>query len=63
MSEIEKSLEMSAPGPHMFLLVMEVRDFTDERKNTAKWFQENLERDALNHTIVLFTHADWINDR
>ncbi|XP_058632150.1 GTPase IMAP family member 8-like isoform X2 [Onychostoma macrolepis] len=60
-SEIEKSLEMSAPGPHVFLLVINLIGFTEERKNTVEWFQENLERDALNHTIVLFTHADWIN--
>ncbi len=60
-SEIEKSLEMSAPGPHVFLLVINLMGFTEERKNTAKWFQENLERDALNHTIVLFTHAGWMN--
>ncbi len=60
-SEIEKSLEMSAPGPHVFLLVINPIGFTEERKNTVIWFQENLERDALNHTIVLFTHADWMN--
>uniref|UniRef100_A0A8C1R0P5 GTPase IMAP family member 8 n=1 Tax=Cyprinus carpio TaxID=7962 RepID=A0A8C1R0P5_CYPCA len=59
-SEIEKSLEMSAPGPHVFLLVINLIGFTEERKNIVKWFQENLERDALNHTIVLFTHADWM---
>lgn len=59
-SEIEKSLEMSAPGPHVFLLVINLMIFTEESKNTVVWFQENLDRDALNHTIVLFTHADWM---
>ncbi len=59
-SEIEKSLEMSAPAPHVFLLVINPIGFTEERKNTVKWFQENLERDALNQTAI-FTHADWIN--
>ncbi len=57
-SEIEKSLEMSAPGPHVFLLVINLMIFIEERENKAKWFHENL---ALKHAIVLFPHADWMN--
>ncbi|XP_058624303.1 GTPase IMAP family member 8-like [Onychostoma macrolepis] len=60
-SEIEKSLEMSAPGPHVFLLVINLFGFTEENRNAVKWFQENIEKDVLNHTIVLFTHADFMN--
>lgn len=57
-SEIEKSLQIAAPGPHVFLLVFNLLGFTDEEKNTVKWFQENLEKDALNHTIILFTQRN-----
>ncbi|XP_043094041.1 GTPase IMAP family member 8-like [Puntigrus tetrazona] len=59
--EIEKSVEMSAPGPHVFLLVINLMGFSEERINTVKWIEENLETEALNHTIVLFSHADWMN--
>ncbi|KTG40482.1 hypothetical protein cypCar_00045562 [Cyprinus carpio] len=60
-SDIEKSLEMSAPGPHVFLLVIGVEGLARVDKNPVKWFQENLEKDALNHTVVLVTHADLLD--
>ncbi|XP_052469616.1 GTPase IMAP family member 8-like [Carassius gibelio] len=60
-SDIDKSLEMSAPGPHVFLLVIGVEGLARVEKNPVKWFQENLEKDALNHTIVLVTHADLLD--
>ncbi|KAL0202374.1 hypothetical protein M9458_000392 [Cirrhinus mrigala] len=59
-SEIEKSLEMSAPGPHVFLLVINLLSFIEGENNTVKWIQDSLEKDVLNHTIILFTHANWI---
>lgn len=60
-SEIEKSLEMSALGPHVFLLVINLFGFPEKERNQMKWFQENIEKDVLNHTVVLFNHADLLN--
>ncbi|XP_016117030.1 GTPase IMAP family member 8-like isoform X2 [Sinocyclocheilus grahami] len=60
-SDVEKSLEMSAPGPHVFLLVIGMEGLASVEKNPVKWFQENLEKDALNHTVVLVTHADLLD--
>uniref|UniRef100_A0A8C1LEI0 AIG1-type G domain-containing protein n=1 Tax=Cyprinus carpio TaxID=7962 RepID=A0A8C1LEI0_CYPCA len=57
--EIERSVYMSAPGPHAFLLVIRLDTrFTDEEKNTERWIRKNIGEDALCHTIILFTHAD-----
>ncbi|KAL0147713.1 hypothetical protein M9458_056991 [Cirrhinus mrigala] len=47
--EIERCVQMSVPGPHVF---------TDEEKNTVKWIQENFGEEATGYTIVLFTRGD-----
>ncbi|XP_042602429.1 GTPase IMAP family member 9-like [Cyprinus carpio] len=58
-TELENCVEMSAPGPHVFLLVirLDVR-FTREQKDTVKWIQENFGKDATRYIIIIFTHAD-----
>uniref|UniRef100_A0A9J7ZCJ9 AIG1-type G domain-containing protein n=1 Tax=Cyprinus carpio carpio TaxID=630221 RepID=A0A9J7ZCJ9_CYPCA len=60
-AEIEKSLQMSAPGAHVFLLVIRLGRFTEEEKNTVKWIQENFGEDVKRFTIVLFNVADKLN--
>ncbi|KAL1281290.1 hypothetical protein QQF64_000093 [Cirrhinus molitorella] len=61
--DIEKCLEMSAPGPHVFLLVIRLNEESTERENnTLKWIQENFGEDAIRHTIVLFTYVDSLKD-
>ncbi|KTG44421.1 hypothetical protein cypCar_00011443 [Cyprinus carpio] len=62
--EIERSVYMSAPGPHAFLLVIRLDTrFTDEEKNTERWIRKNIGEDALCHTIILFTHADDLSGK
>ncbi|XP_050961250.1 uncharacterized protein LOC127162484 [Labeo rohita] len=60
-AEIERSVEMSAPGPHVFLLVIRLNSFTEEDKNTVKWIQENFGEDVKRFTMLLFTGADQLN--
>uniref|UniRef100_A0A673IN94 AIG1-type G domain-containing protein n=1 Tax=Sinocyclocheilus rhinocerous TaxID=307959 RepID=A0A673IN94_9TELE len=44
-AEIEKSLHMSAPGPHVFLLVIRLGRLTEEEQNTVQWILKNFGED------------------
>ncbi|XP_067259344.1 polymeric immunoglobulin receptor-like isoform X2 [Chanodichthys erythropterus] len=63
-AEIKKCMEMAAPGPNVFLLVIRLDErFTEEKRNTVKWIQENFGEEAARRTIILFTHADSLKNK
>ncbi|XP_072533213.1 GTPase IMAP family member 7 [Salminus brasiliensis] len=56
--ETIKGVKLAAPGPHAFLLVIDVRRFTEEEKNTVRNFQQIFGDGVHKHMIVLFTRGD-----
>ncbi|XP_035993180.1 GTPase IMAP family member 4 isoform X1 [Fundulus heteroclitus] len=62
-SEIENCITLSLPGPHIFLLVinLSVRS-TEEEKNTVEWITENFGEEVSKYTIVVFTRGDDLKD-
>ncbi|XP_072027804.1 GTPase IMAP family member 9-like [Amphiura filiformis] len=57
--EITKSLLVSAPGPHAFLLVLSAgQRFTEEIMTSVELLRKTFGEDVLKYTIVIFTRKD-----
>ncbi|XP_063340646.1 GTPase IMAP family member 7-like [Pelmatolapia mariae] len=53
--EIERCVNLSSPGPHVFLLVLKIGRFTREEKNSVEALQQLFGPEANKYMIVLFT--------
>lgn len=60
--EIVRCVEVSCPGPHVFLLVIQVGRFTSEEKNSVEALQELFGKKASQYMIVLFTRGGDLGD-
>ncbi|XP_055010746.1 GTPase IMAP family member 9-like isoform X2 [Boleophthalmus pectinirostris] len=60
--QITKCISMSLPGPHAFVICVQLGRFTKEEKNTVEIIQKVFGEQAANYTIVLFTRGDDLED-
>ncbi|XP_016119688.1 GTPase IMAP family member 4-like [Sinocyclocheilus grahami] len=61
--EIVRCIQVSAPGPHVFLLVIQIGRFTTEEQRSVQALQELFGEEASKYMIVVFTHGDALCDQ
>lgn len=58
--EISKCINMSAPGPHAFLLVIRIGTFSKEERDAVMKVKDIFGEEAWKYTMILFTHGDVV---
>ncbi|XP_048035374.1 GTPase IMAP family member 8-like [Megalobrama amblycephala] len=61
--EIMRCIELSTPGPHVFLLVIAVGPVTQEERETLQLIKMTFGQKADAYTMVLFTRGDNLTDQ
>ncbi|KAK9978676.1 hypothetical protein ABG768_020419 [Culter alburnus] len=60
--EMSKCINMTAPGPHAIILVIQLGLFTEEEQRSVERISAIFGEEADKHTIILFTHGDKLTE-
>ncbi|XP_056089961.1 interferon-induced very large GTPase 1 [Rhinichthys klamathensis goyatoka] len=59
---VKECVDLSAPGPHVIILVLQQNDFSKNDRNRVKYVLNVFSYEALKHTIVLNNDEEIHND-
>ncbi len=62
-NRIKLCIPLSAPGPHAFLVVIQLGRFTDEEAKAVRIIQAVFGKESSNYIIALFTHGDRLEGK
>ncbi|XP_031596858.2 uncharacterized protein LOC116321214 [Oreochromis aureus] len=61
-SEIMSCMTECAPGPHAFLIVLQVGRFTEHEQGVITKIRQCFSDEALKYAVVVFTHGDQLDE-
>ncbi|XP_054461556.1 GTPase IMAP family member 9-like [Anoplopoma fimbria] len=61
--KLKECISFSAPGPHVFLIVIKLARFTLEEQNTVELLQQVFGDKVAEYSLVLFTHGDKLGSK